>query len=134
MELNQKLAEWAGFEVNSLYFDIIRRMRDIMSVENFKKFGQMCAEKEDVRKKAKEIGIDNLDGVVAYGKKLGLDFSLDDIKALGDEAGITDQELSDEELEKVAGGFVTTTAAVVAGGIGGALGGAATVATAAGAW
>ena len=105
-----------------------------MSVENFKKFGQMCAEKEDVRKKAKEIGIDNLDGVVAYGKELGLDFSVDDIKALGDEAGITDQELSDKELEKVAGGFVTTTAAVVAGGVGGALGGGATVATAAGAW
>ena len=105
-----------------------------MSVENFKKFGKMCAENEDIRKKAKEIGIGNLDGVVAYGKELGLDFSMDDIKALGDEVGVTGQELSEEELEKVAGGFVTTTAAVVAGGVGSAAGGAATVATAAGAW
>ena len=83
---------------------------DIMSVADFKKLGQMCAENEDIRKKAKEIGIDNLDGIIAYGKELGLDFSVDDMKALADEAGITEGELSEEQLEKVAGGVVTTTA------------------------
>jgi predicted ribosomally synthesized peptide with nif11-like leader len=105
-----------------------------MSVEDFKKFGQMCTENEDVRKKAKKIIMENHEGLIPYGKELGFDFTADDIKTLEEEAGVTDQELSEEQLEKVAGGFVTTTAAVVAGGIGSAAGGAATVATAAGAW
>jgi predicted ribosomally synthesized peptide with nif11-like leader len=85
-----------------------------MSVENLKKYGQLCAEDEKVRAKAKEIGLQDIDGQIAHGKSLGLEFSREDFQALAKEAGIEGkQELSEEDLKKVAGGFVTTTAALV---------------------
>ncbi|GAK51473.1 hypothetical protein U14_02717 [Candidatus Moduliflexus flocculans] len=46
-----------------------------MSVENFKKFGQLCAEDEKIRERVKAIGIENVDGWIAYSKnELGLEF------------------------------------------------------------
>jgi predicted ribosomally synthesized peptide with nif11-like leader len=84
-----------------------------MSVENLKKYGKLCEEKEDVRKKAKEIGLQDLDGQIAYGKSLGLEFSKEDFAALAKEAGVEKKdELSEAELKKVAGGVVTTTIGV----------------------
>ena len=84
-----------------------------MSVENFKKFGQMCADNIEVRNKAKEIGEYNVEGLVAYSKELGLEFSVEDMQAVVDEAGITQDELSEEQLEQIAGGVATTTAGAV---------------------
>ncbi len=81
-----------------------------MSVEDLKKYGQMCAEKDDIRAKAKEIGIENVDGQIAYAKGLGLEFSKQDMEDLAKESGISGKdELSEEDLEKVAGGAATTT-------------------------
>jgi predicted ribosomally synthesized peptide with nif11-like leader len=81
-----------------------------MSVENVRKYGQLCAENEEVRKKAKEIGIKDLNGQIAYAKTLGLEFSREDIEALVKETGLDGQnELSDEDLEKVAGGRTSIT-------------------------
>ena len=91
-----------------------------MSVVNLKQYGQMIAEQEEVRQHAKEIGIEHLDEQMAYAKELGLEFSLDDMQALAEEAGMTEDELSEEQLEQIAGGVATTTGAVaivVAGGI-----------------
>jgi predicted ribosomally synthesized peptide with nif11-like leader len=94
-----------------------------MSVENLKKYGELCAKDTEVRKKAKEIGIEDLDGQIAYGKSLGLEFSREDFAALAKEAGMDGKnELSEEDLKKVAGGFATTTAiavsvVLVAGGV-----------------
>ena len=83
-----------------------------MSVENFKKFGQFCADDEKIRERVKQIGIENIDGWIAYSKnELGLEFSKDDMQALAAEIRPTD-ELSDEELEQVAGGVVTATMAI----------------------
>jgi predicted ribosomally synthesized peptide with nif11-like leader len=94
-----------------------------MSVENLKNYGKLCEEKEDVRKKAKEIGLQDIDGQIAYGKSLGLEFSKEDFEALAKEAGIDKKdELSEEDLKKVAGGFFTaslTTALVLAAVVGG---------------
>jgi predicted ribosomally synthesized peptide with nif11-like leader len=91
-----------------------------MSVENLKKYGKMCAEKEDVRKKAKEIGLQDPDGQIAYAKTLGLEFSKEDMEALAKEAGIEGkEELSEDDLKKVAGGIVTSTAAAVVGAVAG---------------
>jgi predicted ribosomally synthesized peptide with nif11-like leader len=82
-----------------------------MSVENLKKYGQLCAEDKKIRAKAKEIGIQDIDGQIAYGKSLGLEFSKEDFEALAKEAEINGkEELSEKELQKVAGGIVTTTA------------------------
>ena len=98
-----------------------------MSVENLKKYGQMCSENEEVRKKAKEIGVQNIEGQIAYAKTLGLEFSKEDAEALAKEAGVDKKdELSEEDLKKVAGGVFTSslvglavlagTAAAVSGG------------------
>ena len=84
-----------------------------MSVEDFKKFGQLCAEDEAIREKVKQIGIDNVDGWIEYSKnELGLNFDKADMQALAKEVGPTD-ELTEDQLEQVAGGAVTTTAVVV---------------------
>jgi predicted ribosomally synthesized peptide with nif11-like leader len=86
-----------------------------VSVENLKKYGQLCVDNEEVRKKAKEIGLQDLNGHIAYGKSLGLEFSKEDFEALAKEAGLGGQnELSEEELKKVAGGCATTTGMVLA--------------------
>ena len=102
-----------------------------MSVENLKKFGMLCAENEDVRKRAKEIGLNNLEGLMAYGREMELDFSSEDLIALGREAGVNRAELSEEQLEQVAGGFVTLTAALVGVVVAGAAGAAIAVTTSA---
>jgi predicted ribosomally synthesized peptide with nif11-like leader len=89
-----------------------------MSVENLKKYGKLCAEDEKVRARAKEIGLQDIDGQIAYGKSLGLEFSKEDFEALAREAGIDEKsELSEEDLKKVAGGFATVTAIAVAMGV-----------------
>jgi predicted ribosomally synthesized peptide with nif11-like leader len=89
-----------------------------MSVESLKKYGKLCSENEEVRKKAKEIGVNNLDGQAAYAKSLGLEFSKEDFAVLAQEAGLDGKnEISDEDLKKVAGGFGTTTAAILVGGL-----------------
>ena len=81
-----------------------------MSVENLKKYGKLCAEDEKVRSKAKEIGLQDLEGHIAYGKTLGLEFTKEDFEALGKEAGLDKKdELSEEDLKKVSGGFCTIT-------------------------
>jgi predicted ribosomally synthesized peptide with nif11-like leader len=97
-----------------------------VSVENLKKYGKMCEENEETRARAKEIGINDIDGQIAYAKTLGLEFSREDIKVLGKEAGLEKQdELNEEELKKVAGGLFTVTLTVGAAIAGiGALAGA----------
>ena len=96
-----------------------------MSVENLKKYGQLCAENEEVRKKAKEIGLQDIDGQVAHAKTLGLEVYKEDFEALAKEAGLDGKnELSEEDLKKVAGGVVTLTAiglGVIAMGVAGAV-------------
>ncbi len=98
-----------------------------MSVEDFKKYGQMIAEDEKVRAKAKEIGINNVPAQMAYAKTLGLEFTADDVKVLVKESGLMDKELSEEQLEQVAGGAITSTAVVgaVIGCVGAGVAGAA---------
>ena len=81
-----------------------------MSVENLKKYGQLCTENEEVRKKAKEIGISDMDGQIAHAKSLGFDISKEDFTALAKEVGLEKKdELSEEDLKKVAGGLTTLT-------------------------
>ena len=76
-----------------------------MSIDNLKKVGKLCAEDENIRARAKEIGFNNHEELMAYaGEELGLDFNHDDIAALASEGGTSLDELSEEDLEKVAGG------------------------------
>lgn len=87
-----------------------------MSIEDLKKFGQLCNDDLEVRDRAKEIGLTDTDGLIAYGRELGLEFTGQDMLDLAREAGIHSDELSEEDLERIAGGVCTVTAAAVAAG------------------
>ena len=103
-----------------------------MSVENFKQFVTSVSGDEELAAKVKEAGTD-VDKIIALGKEKGLEFTAEDIKAAHEEAAGSSEELSDEDLEKVAGGFVTTTAAAVTsvdGAVAGVVGATAGVASA----
>lgn len=87
-----------------------------MSLEDLKKYGKLCVEDPVVKAKAKEIGLENIEGQIEHAKSLGLNFTGDDLVALSKETAVQG-ELSDEDLESVAGGFVTTTGALVASAV-----------------
>lgn len=89
-----------------------------MSVADFKKYGQMIAENKDVREKAKAIGMNDITGQIAYAKDLGLEFTVSDMQEMAKESGISKDELSEEQLEQVAGGIATTTLAVIGAVVG----------------
>lgn len=96
-----------------------------MSVEDFKKFGKLCAQDKKVREEVKKIGIENVDGWIQYAKdEHGLEFTKADMQTVSDELGPSD-ELSEEQLEQVAGGLVSSTGAAVAGAVAGGVGAAA---------
>ncbi len=85
-----------------------------MSVQDLKKYGKMAAEDPKVRAKAKEIGLMNVKGQAAYAKTLGLNFDEADMQALSREA-VPKGELSEKDLQAVAGGVASATALAVAG-------------------
>ncbi len=103
-----------------------------MSVENLKEYASRCAAEPELRAKAKEIGLSDMDEHMRHAKSLGLDWTRSDLAAfqkevIDSEGGLED--LSEEDLEQVAGGVVSATVGMaVAAGVGAAAAGAATVA------
>jgi hypothetical protein len=82
-----------------------------MSVDALKEYGRRCATDPALARRAKEIGIDNVQGQIEHARSLGLNWTTDDMAALARETG-AGAELSEAQLERVAGGIVTTTAAL----------------------
>ena len=91
-----------------------------MSVENVKKFYEAVSQDKELQQKlielskkyqgqqmdeAKEMAIMEQDAL-PLAKQLGYDFTMDDLKAYGEKKrqADTDRELSEEEMEAVAGG------------------------------
>ena len=108
-----------------------------MSLENLKEYASRCATDPDLLVAAKSIGIADIEEHIRHAGSLGLDWTKDDLVAFRKE--ITDDgfedlaDLTEDELEQVAGGgiFATIGAAVAVGvGVGA---GVAAVAGAAGA-
>ena len=97
-----------------------------MSVADLKTYGQMCAENDALRAKAKEIGLENIDGQIKHAESLGLHFSQGDMEALAKEVQ-SEGELSEEDLAQVSGGIVAAVAAAVGAAV--AVAGAATAVT-----
>jgi lactobin A/cerein 7B family class IIb bacteriocin len=85
-----------------------------MSVENLKEYARRCAADPFLREKAKALGASNVDGQIGHATLLGLPWARADLDAFRKEME-ADGELTEEELEQVAGGLVTTTAAAVVG-------------------
>ena len=61
---------------------------------------------EELARKLEEAGTD-VNEIIRLGKENGCEFTADNLMALQNLTVKSDVELSDEELEKVAGGFVT---------------------------
>jgi len=111
-----------------------------MSVDALKEFGKKCIEDEEMKKKVKEMSMKNITAIISFAKENGYDISKEDFKKLGDEVQGSG-ELSEDQLEQVAGGIVTSTAAVVVGGnpwdsgvVGVPAGAASAAATSSGGW
>jgi predicted ribosomally synthesized peptide with nif11-like leader len=81
-----------------------------MSVANLKAFGMKVVEDKELNRKAKETGLNNIEGMIALAKEYGYDISVQDFMDIAKEMESTD-ELSDEELEKVSGGTTVVAAA-----------------------
>ena len=82
-----------------------------MSLDSFKAFSLKVLEDQELKKKAKEIGINNIEGIISLAKENGFDIQKEDFEAAAKEFQSKD-ELSDEDLEQVAGGFVTASVAL----------------------
>ena len=108
-----------------------------MSVENLKEYARRCAEDPELRAVARDIGMADMDEHMRHAEGLGLDWNRNDMVAFRKEVIDEDEDLVDlteEELERVAGGSAATTVAVAVG-VGAAVGGgvgAAAAGTAAG--
>lgn len=108
-----------------------------MSVENLKEYARRCADDPELRAMARTIGLTDVEEHMRHSESMGLDWTTDDLAAFRKEV-IDDKEdlvdLTEEELERVAGGIALVTLAVAVGvGAGvGAVVGAGAVGTAAG--
>ena len=101
-----------------------------MSIKDFKKFVNLVSKDKVLANKVREAGTDP-EKIISLGKEKNLSFSRKDMKAAHDEIATPNKELSEEDLEKVAGGFVTSTAVALAGAAGSVATAAISVATAA---
>ena len=85
-----------------------------MSVENLKEYVRRCATEPDLREKARDLGTADLEPHMLHSESLGLEWSQSDMMAFRKE--VIDAEgdlvdLTEEELEQVAGGIAASTVA-----------------------
>ena len=92
-----------------------------MSIEALKDYSKRVMEDPEVKVEAKKLGIGDLAGQIDYAKGLGYSFSMEDIQELAKEVAPAEGELSEEDLESVAGGFITVSAAAAVVGAGAAV-------------
>ena len=89
-----------------------------MSVENLKEYARRCATEPELRARAREIGMADMDEHMRHAESLGLSWDRGDLVAFRKEMIDSEgdlEDLSEEELEEIAGGGISTTAAVVVG-------------------
>ncbi len=78
--------------------------RAMMSTESVRRFNQRLIEDEEVRTTLATFALSDVDGVRAYAAQLGYAFSEQDLISVAQELGIRNAELTDDQLEAVAGG------------------------------
>lgn len=99
-----------------------------MSVENLKEYARRCATHPELRAAAKAIGMADMDEHMRHAGSMGLDWDRGDLVAFQREMADPEGDLADlseEELEKIAGGVITTTALAAIGVAAGAVAGVA---------
>lgn len=91
-----------------------------MSVADLKGFSKKCVDDKGLQAKAKEIGLNNVDGLITLGKENGFSFTKDDMLAISKEVEKTHKDaLNEKQLEAIAGGVVTLTSMAVVGAVAG---------------
>ena len=73
-------------------------------VKAFFDLSRLAETDESIAKRLEEIGTDATDELIAYGAEKGFIFTAQDLADIGKEILAPSEELSDEELELVAGG------------------------------
>ena len=84
-----------------------------MSVENLKEYARRCASEPELLEAAREFGMENMDGHMEAAERLGLDWDMRDMAAFAKELVDDDafDEMTRQELEQIAGGFVASASA-----------------------
>ena len=98
-----------------------------MSVENIKEYAKRCSSEPELREKAAAIGED-IQEHMRHAEDLGLPWSMADMAAYRRELVDSDDEITDlgeDDLDQIAGGFVTSTAVAVVAVVAAAAAGAA---------
>lgn len=83
-----------------------------MSVENLKEYVRRCATEPELRAKARVL--EGLEPHIEHSESLGLEWTADDMTAFRKEVIDAEEDLADlteEELEQVAGGIAAATVA-----------------------
>ena len=98
-----------------------------MSLENLKEYARRCATEPEMRQSAREIGIEDVEEHMSLAESLGLKWGRKDMLAYRRELVEGDdlEDISQEDLEQIAGGVCTITAVVVVSVVAGAAAGGA---------
>ena len=78
-----------------------------MSLEHLTAYARRCATEDAVGKRARAIGLTDLDAQMRYARTLGLEWTLHDMVKFRNQVFGADtdlEEVSEEELEMIAGG------------------------------
>ena len=75
-------------------------------MRNLHQFVQLVGENKEIAEKMQEISFDDPKAIIAYAKDLGFEFDEKDLEEFGGNMLEQSDELSEEELEMVSGGFV----------------------------
>ncbi|MCL6611576.1 MAG: Nif11-like leader peptide family RiPP precursor [Peptococcaceae bacterium] len=75
-------------------------------MQNLNRFVKLVEENKDIANKVQEIGFDDPKAIIAYAGELGFEFDEQDLEEFGSQILEQSDELTEEELEQVAGGGV----------------------------
>ncbi|MGE4267220.1 MAG: Nif11-like leader peptide family RiPP precursor [Deferribacterales bacterium] len=117
-----------GYEIDAddleiLYEKFKQSVKDVIEtseadesegMKNLKSFMRFSGGNEDVKRRLAELGFGDPQAVVNYAKELGYEFSEKDLDEFSKQLLDKSEELSDEDLEKVAGGFLLLSLALTA--------------------
>ncbi|BAF60534.1 hypothetical protein PTH_2353 [Pelotomaculum thermopropionicum SI] len=91
-------------------------------MRNLHRFVQLVGENAEIAKKVQEIGFSDPGAIIAYAREHGFEFDEQDLEEFGSQMLEQSDELSEEELEQVAGGvWPGVVLGVAAAGVAGAV-------------
>lgn len=86
-------------------------------MRNLHRFVQLVGENKEIAEKMQEISFDDPKAIIAYAKDLGFEFDEKDLEEFGGNMLEQSDELSEEELEMVSGGFVGVVVFLMVAGL-----------------